>query len=83
MAVAYLMEFPAEHNIFPRDVAPPFAFLDTVMVDEVMRFDQIAPLLDLDESTLARLNPCTAWTLFLPQKNIGQSCCPRWRSRHF
>ena len=34
MAVAYLMEFPAEHNIFPRDVAPPFAFLDTVMVDE-------------------------------------------------
>ena len=46
------------------------------MVDEVMRFDQIAPLLDLDESTLARLTPCTAWTLFLPQKNIGQSCCP-------
>ena len=45
MAVAYLMEFPAEHNIFPRDVAPPFAFLDAVMVDEVMRFDQIAPLL--------------------------------------
>ena len=38
MAVAYLMEFPAEHNIFPRDVAPPFAFLDTVMVDEVMRY---------------------------------------------
>ena len=57
MAVAYLMEFPAEHNIFPGDVAPPFAFLDTVMVDEVMRFDQIARCWTLDESTLARLNP--------------------------
>ena len=41
MAVAYLMEFPAEHNIFPRDVAPPFAFLDTVMVDEVMRLTKL------------------------------------------
>lgn len=80
MAVAYLMEFPAEHNIFPRDVAPPFAFLDTVMVDEVMRFDQIAPLLDLDESTLARLNPMYRmdiipateehWPLVLPQLEI-------------
>ena len=80
MAVAYLMEFPAEHNIFPRDVAPPFAFLDTVMVDEVMRFDQIAPLLDLDESTLARLNPMYRmdivpateehWPIVLPQMEI-------------
>ena len=80
MAVAYLMEFPAEHNIFPRDVAPPFAFLDTVMVDEVMRFDQIAPLLDLEESTLARLNPMYRmdivpateehWPLVLPQIEI-------------
>ena len=80
MAVTYIMEFPAEHNIFPRDVAPHFAFLDTVMVDEVMRFDQIAPLLDLDESTLARLNPMYRmdivpateghWPLVLPQMEI-------------
>ena len=74
------MEFPAEHNIFPCDVTPPFAFLDTVMVDEVMRFDQIAPLLDLDESTLARLNPMYRmdivpateehWPIVLPQMEI-------------
>jgi membrane-bound lytic murein transglycosylase D len=50
------------------------------MVDEVMRFDQIAPLLDLDEGTLARLNPMYRmdivpateehWPLVLPQIEI-------------
>lgn len=80
MAVTYLMEFPAEHNIFPRDPAPSFAFLDTVMVDEVMRFDQIAPLLDLDEGQLAHLNPMyrmdivpattERWPLVLPHTEI-------------
>ena len=76
MAVAYLMEFPAEHNIFPRDVAPPFAFLDTVMVDEVMRFDQIAPLLDLDESTLARLNPMYRMDIVPAQRTLATRVAP-------
>ena len=50
------------------------------MVDEVMRFDQIAPLLNLDEWTLARLNPMYRmdivpateehWPLVLPQMEI-------------
>ena len=57
MAVVYLMEFSQEHNIYPDRVSPSFAFLDTVMVDEVLRFDQITPLLDLEEKELARLNP--------------------------
>ena len=57
MAVVYLMEFSQEHNIYPDQVYPSFAFLDTVMVDEVLRFDQIAPLLDLEERRLAQLNP--------------------------
>jgi len=45
-----------------------------------MRFDQIAPLLDLDESTIARLNPMyrmdivpateERWPLVLPQLEI-------------
>jgi len=80
MAVAYLMEYSSEHNIFPRDVVPAFAFMDTVMVSEVMRFDQIAPLLDVDASTLKRLNPMYRmdiipatdenWPLVLPQIEI-------------
>lgn len=80
MSVAYLMEFPEEHNIFPREAAPSFAFLDTVVVDEVLRFDQIAPLLDMEPSTLAHLNPMyrldiipattERWPLVLPHADI-------------
>jgi len=80
MSVAYLMEFASEHNIFPQEASLPFAFLDTVMVQDVMRFDQIAPLLDLDESMLKRLNPMYRmeiipatdehWPLVLPQEEI-------------
>lgn len=80
MAVTYLMEFPAEHNMFPRDPAPSFAFLDTVMVDEALRFDQIAPLVGLDEGQLAHLNPMyrldivpatiERWPLVLPHSEI-------------
>lgn len=80
MSVAYLMEFPEEHNIFPREAAPSFAFLDTVMVNEVLRFDQIAPLLDMEASALAHLNPMyrldiipattERWPLVLPHAEI-------------
>jgi len=71
MAVVYLMEFHHEHNIYPIDAAPPFAFLDTVQVDEVIRFDQIAPLMDLDESELAHLNP-------MYRMNIVPATVERW-----
>lgn len=57
MAVVYIMEFPEEHNIYPIDQAPSFNFMDTVMVNQVLRFDQIAPMLAMDQVELERLNP--------------------------
>jgi membrane-bound lytic murein transglycosylase D len=57
MAVAYLMNFHAEHNIFPTDPLPSAAELDTVHVRAPMRFDQIASELPLSEAAIARLNP--------------------------
>lgn len=80
IAVAYLMEFPSEHNIYPLEETMPYTFLDTVMVNEVLRFDQMAALLDMDEEALARLNPMyrmnivpatvEPWPVVLPRSEI-------------
>jgi membrane-bound lytic murein transglycosylase D len=80
MAVVYLMEYPAEHNIYPIDVQPPHAFLDTVMVSEVLRFDQIAETTRMQESNVAHLNPMyrldiipatvERWPLVLPASRV-------------
>tara|TARA_B110000285_G_scaffold232478_1_gene303614 strand:- start:1982 stop:3208 length:1227 start_codon:yes stop_codon:yes gene_type:complete len=80
MAVVYLMEFHAEHNIFPATLLDPFSSLDTVGVETVLRFDQIAAHLDLDEQGLELLNPMfrlniipgppQKWPLVLPQEFI-------------
>ena len=57
MAVAYLMNFHAEHNIYPTEPLPALAEIDTVHVRAPMRFDQIASELPISESALQRLNP--------------------------
>lgn len=57
MAVAYLMNFHVEHNIYPTDPLPALVEIDTVHVRAPMRFDQIASELPISESALQRLNP--------------------------
>lgn len=80
MAVVYLMEYHAEHNIYPIDIRPPHSLLDTVMVNEVLRFDQIAQAVGIKESDVAHLNPMYRldvipatvehWPLVLPSSKI-------------
>ncbi len=80
MAVVYLMEYHLEHNIYPVDVRPPHALLDTVTVNEVLRFDQIAEAVGLNPSDVSHLNPMyrldvipatvEQWPLVLPSSKI-------------
>ena len=80
MAVLYLMEYHAEHNIFPAELFTPYAALDTVEVNTVLRFDQIAAHLNMDVESLSQLNPMfrldiipgppEKWPLVLPQNLI-------------
>ena len=80
MAVVYLMEYHAEHNIYPIDIRPPHAFVDTVTVHEVLRFDQIAQAVGVKISDVAHLNPMYRldvipatvehWPLVLPSSKI-------------
>ena len=80
MAVVYLMEYHAEHNIFPAELFIPYTALDTVEVNTVLRFDQIAAHLNMDVEGLTQLNPMfrldiipgppEKWPLVLPQNLI-------------
>lgn len=80
MAVAYLMEYHQEHNIYPVDPEPFHGQFDTVMVKEVLRFDQISAVLNLDEDAIAHWNPMyrmqiipatdAQWPLVLPREQI-------------
>ena len=57
IAVVYIMNYSAEHNIYP--IKPDFLFAetDTIMVNDVLSFDQISELLGIPKADLKYLNP--------------------------
>lgn len=57
IAVAYIMNYSAEHNLYP--VHPGFlsAEIDTVTVRDVLSFEQISELLGIAKDDLRFLNP--------------------------
>lgn len=80
LAVVYLMEFHAEHNIYPIEPLPPAPVMDTLGIAAVMRFDQIAAVTGIPEAELELFNPMyrlkilpgapEVWPLRLPQDQI-------------
>jgi membrane-bound lytic murein transglycosylase D len=57
IAVVYIMNYSAEHNLYP--IKPDFFFAetDTVMVNDVLSFDQISELMGIPKADLKYLNP--------------------------
>ena len=57
IAVVYIMNYSVEHNIYP--IKPEFlsAETDTVMVNDVLSFDQISELMGIPKADLKYLNP--------------------------
>ncbi|NOX46296.1 MAG: LysM peptidoglycan-binding domain-containing protein [Chlorobi bacterium] len=57
IAVVYIMNYPAEHNLYP--IKPDFFFAetDTVIVNDVLSFDQISELMGIPKAYLKYLNP--------------------------
>jgi membrane-bound lytic murein transglycosylase D len=57
IAVNYVMNFAAEHNLFPRDPGILYMGIDTVTVRDVLSFDQISELLNVNMEDVKFLNP--------------------------
>ncbi len=57
IAVNYLMEFHEEHNIYPAETTCSWLETDTLLVSNMVRFDQLAAYIALDEEALAWYNP--------------------------
>ncbi|NCC73447.1 MAG: LysM peptidoglycan-binding domain-containing protein [Sphingobacteriia bacterium] len=57
IAVAYVMNHAAEHNIFPVHPGILYHAIDTVQVYDVLSFDQISEILSISEEDLRYLNP--------------------------
>ena len=57
IAVMYIMNYAAEHNIYPIKPDIFYAEIDTVMVNEVLSFDQISEMLKVPMDELKFLNP--------------------------
>lgn len=57
IAVVYVMNYPAEHNLYP--VAPKFSTyeIDTVTVKQKLTFDQISEALNISKEEIKYLNP--------------------------
>jgi len=56
IAANYVMNYYAEHQLFPAGNSLPIS-TDTVTVNQLIHFDQIADILHIDKETLRALNP--------------------------
>ena len=80
MAMCYLMEFGDDHGVYPTELDLTFWQVDTVIVHEELRFDQITEKTSIATQTLTTLNPqyklklipasIVGNVLVLPTKNI-------------
>tara|TARA_B100000768_G_scaffold181887_1_gene207148 strand:+ start:5905 stop:7383 length:1479 start_codon:yes stop_codon:yes gene_type:complete len=57
IAMCYLMEFGDDHGIRPKELDLTFWQVDTVIVNEELRFDQITEKTSIAAQTLTTLNP--------------------------
>jgi len=83
IAVNYVMNFSAEHNIYPIDPGILYNGIDTVHVSDVLSFDQISEYLDIPIEDVKFLNPSfkmgiipanpnDVYVLRLPREDIGE-----------
>ncbi len=56
-AVLYVMNYAAEHNLYPVDPGILYYGIDTVVVNQPLSFDQISEMLDIPMSDIEFLNP--------------------------
>jgi len=56
IAANYIMNYYGEHQLSPAENSLPL-YTDTVTVNQLMHFDQIADILHIDKETLRALNP--------------------------
>lgn len=82
IALVYLFSYPLESGLVPSEPAVPHCLLDTVMVRQNLRFDQIAQASGRPVSEIAQLNPQYrkalipgavdgGWPLVLPVPSVG------------
>ncbi len=82
ISVVYLMNYSIEHNIYPLKPAFLFEEVDTVMINDVLSFDQISEMLQIPIEDLKFLNPTfktgiipttkdKKYSLTLPYKYVG------------
>jgi membrane-bound lytic murein transglycosylase D len=57
IAAAYLLTYHAEHNIIPMEASVEYDQLDTMCLQKGVHFATIGKLLDMDEESIATLNP--------------------------
>ncbi len=57
IAVNYIMNFSAEHNLYPIDPGILYQGIDTVTVNDVLSFDQISEFLNIPMDDIEFLNP--------------------------
>jgi len=82
IAVNYIFNYAAEHNIYPIDPGILYYGIDTVTVRDVLSFDQISEFMHIDMDDLDFLNPAykeniipatngKTYKLRLPREKVG------------
>ncbi len=94
IAVNYVFNYAAEHNIFPVHPGILHQEIDSVSVKDVLSFDQLSEFLHIDIDDLAFLNPTykqgiipatrsKQYILRLPRQKIGQFLSHEYSIYHY
>lgn len=73
IAAAYLLTYHAEHNIIPMEASVEYDQLDTMCLQKGVHFATIGKLLDMDEESIATLNPIYKRS-YIPKGITKQYC---------
>ncbi len=74
IAVNYMMSYPEEHNLYPKEVNSCLFDTDTIYLSRAMSFDRISSYLDISQEEIAFYNPQYKHA-FIPKTNKAMPLC--------
>jgi membrane-bound lytic murein transglycosylase D len=85
IAVNYMMQYPEEHNIYPKKIRTDIFNTDTILLSNALSFEQLSDFLQMPKEEIAFFNPQykldfipedkTAKPLCLPTGKLGVYLC--------
>jgi len=76
IAVNYMMKYPEEHNLYPKQVRKELFLTDTILLNGSISFEQLSNILDMSEEEIGFYNPQYKLDFIPDEKRTKALCLP-------